>query len=54
MPETRINREALLNLLQRPIQINAVIYLSFELCYGQSHPRIENNLNPPIMQISQI
>jgi hypothetical protein len=54
MPETRINREALLNLLQRLILINSVIYLLFELCYGQSHSRIENNLNPPITQISQI
>ena len=24
--------------------INSVIYLSFELCYGQSHSRIENVL----------
>jgi hypothetical protein len=44
MPETRINREALLNLLQRLIQINSVIYLSFKLCYGQFHSRIENVL----------
>jgi hypothetical protein len=54
MPEAGINRKALLNLLQRLIQINSVIYLLFELCYGQSHSRIENNLNPPITQISQI